>query len=240
MGDKAVSGSAQLALDTNTAVEVGVSDVNRAIRETQAQMFQFGEKLVRRLNSSLGHVSTGDTDFLSSIKTDQNQVAMQLMMAKSGVHSLLSSWADYADVETEKFKRMNRSDSEFLAQVDNRITSTNTTSGGSLRSSAENIANMNDEVLHAAEDYLNFRDQMRGGLEAYRAAVSVMNQTSGAGIQQVKEMAFNFNANDNFIDKKERDDMLSAIGRFEKEMDDRAKEAEQTAGVFLKSPLTKL
>jgi hypothetical protein len=42
----------------------------------------------------------------------------------------------------------------------------------------------------------------------------------------VKEMIFNMNANDEFLDHQQRDDMTDAISKFNKELDRRASEAQ--------------
>ena len=97
--------------------------------------------------------------------------------------------------------------------------------------SERGVTDMNDEVLEAVEDYLKFQEYMTGGFVGYREGLHLLNVSSEAGLAQVKEMIYNFNANDEFVDKQRRDDMAAFLAQFNKELDDKANQAKQSVGV---------
>jgi hypothetical protein len=150
------------------------------------------------------------------------------MMVKRALRTLLSSWSDYANEETKKFEKMNKTDNEYIAMMANRIATTNDTSGSSLRTSQTNMGALNEDILQALEDYLSYQRRIGGAFDGYKHGLSVMNESAGAEVSQVKEMIYNMNANDQFVDRQERDQMYSAIAKFNAELDKRAQEAESS------------
>jgi len=150
---------------------------------------------------------------------------MQLMMAQRAVKTLIDSWNRYAKFETEKFQKMNESDHEYIVMVGNRIVGTNDSSGSALRTSQTNMNMLNEQVLQAVIDYLGFRFAVAGGLDGYRQGLQVMNQSADAGMAQLKEMIYNLNANDEFMDSERKEEMRDAVEKFNAELDRRAKEA---------------
>jgi hypothetical protein len=88
------------------------------------------------------------------------------------------------------------------------------------------MASLNANILEGLRDYLNFQHRMESGLAGYKHGLGLMNVSTNAGLAQVKEMIFNMNANDEFLDHQQRDDMTDAISKFNKELDRRASEAQ--------------
>ena len=58
-----------------------------------------------------------------------------------------------------------------------------------------------------------------------------MNRTTEAGIDQLQESAFNYDANDDFIDKTQRSELSDAVEKFENEIDKRASQVKLSVGI---------
>jgi hypothetical protein len=150
------------------------------------------------------------------------------MMAKRAIRDLLSGWSNYVEIESEKFHKMNDSDAQYTSAMAQRIDTTNDTSGTSLRASQSNLASMSAQVMDAAKDYVVFSGEVKEGLSAFQSGLDVLNQTSAAGIDQMKEMIVNLDANDMFSDESERSSMKATVEKFEEQLDSQAKLAEQS------------
>jgi hypothetical protein len=183
------------------------------------------QEIQKKVQKTLNAVNYSREELLANISSDKTQTAMQLMMAQRAVKTLIDSWNRYAKFETEKFQKLNESDHEYIGMVGNRIVGTNDSSGSALRTSQTNMNMLNEQVLQAVLDYLGFRSAVAGGLDGYRQGLQVMNQSADAGIAQLKEMIYNLNANDEFMDSERKEEMRDAVEKFNAELDRRAKEA---------------
>ena len=123
---------------------------------------------------------------------------------------------------------MNDSDAQYTSAMAQRIDTTNDTSGASLRASQSNLASMSSQVIDAAKDYVVFSGEVKEGLSAFQSGLEVLNQTSAAGMEQMKEMIVNLDANDIFTDETERSSMEATVEKFEQQLDSQAKLAEQS------------
>ena len=220
---------AQGAIDSSgSAMSAAVSGSTTDLHALEASMAKQGADLRAKVQNTLGSVSQADSEFAKNISSDKSQMTVQLMMVKRALRTLLSSWSDYADVETKKFEKMNKTDNEYIAMMSNRISTTNETSGSSLRTSLTNMGALNEDILQALEDYLSYQRRIEGAFDGYKHGLLAMNESAGAEVAQVKEMIYNMNANDQFVDSQERDQMNSAIAKFNAELDQRAQEAESS------------
>ena len=231
LGSKAVSQADGLAMGASDAVGSSIADSSDSVHAVEQSLYGFGDKVASAMNSTLGRMSASDSQFAGNISSDKSQVSIQLMMAKRAVRDLLSSWSDYVAMETDKFRRMNDSDYQFEAMMASKIDSSNSSSGTSLRASLDGLNSLNDGVLGAATDYLQFKNSMAVGVDAYRKQIGVLNTTAQAGIEQVREMTFNYEANDQFVDQQGRGDMLEAVRKFESDLDSRAAEVRQSTAM---------
>lgn len=231
MANAAVSSTSVLATEAATAEESSLFQSSQSLMDLQQAMNRKGQALRDRVEATGSQLTEGEAQFLGNISSDKSQVQVQLMMAKRALKTLLSSWDQYVAAETSKFRRMNESDYHYQSLMDQRIESANASSGGSLRMSERGVTDMNDEVLAAVEDYLKFQEYMTGGFVGYREGLHLLNVSSEAGLAQVKEMIYNFNANDEFVDQQRRDDMAAFLAQFNKELDDKANQAKQSVGV---------
>jgi hypothetical protein len=224
----------KISNEAQSAIDSTISESISYLKATEESLNAYGQDLDAKIKLAESDVLSGGKNWVGLVGDDQNQVRLQLMMAKRAVRNLLSSWSTYVDTETQKFKKMNQSETEYMELISHRIDASNTSSGDSLRASLSGLDSLNGDVLDAASSYFDFKNGISSGLSTYRDAVDVLNKTSGAGISQLKEMAFNMNANDEFIDRRERDEIASAVKNFEAEIDSRTNQAVSGMVVFSK------
>jgi hypothetical protein len=220
-----VNRSQELTKEADIVVDETVTESQNAILTIESSMRAKAQEIQEKVQKTLNAVNYSREELLANISSDKTQTAMQLMMAQRAVKTLIDSWNRYAKFETEKFQKLNESDHEYIGMVGNRIVGTNDSSGSALRTSQTNMNMLNEQVLQAVLDYLGFRSAVAGGLDGYRQGLQVMNQSADAGIAQLKEMIYNLNANDEFMDSERKEEMRDAVEKFNAELDRRAKEA---------------
>jgi len=225
MGNAAVNRSQELTKEADIVVDETVTESHNGILTIESSMRAKAQEIQEKVQKTLNAVNNSQEELLANISSDKTQTAMQLMMAQRAVKTLIDSWNRYAKFETEKFQKLNESDHEYIVMVGNRIVGTNDSSGSALRTSQTNMNMLNEQVLQAVLDYLGFRSAVAGGLDGYRQGLQVMNQSADAGIAQLKEMIYNLNANDEFMDSERKEEMRDAVEKFNAELDRRAKEA---------------
>jgi hypothetical protein len=160
-----------------------------------------------------------DRNVTDAIESDKNQLGIQLMMARRAVSQLLNTWSIYSDYETKKFSIMKSTDEDYIKTMLGRVESANTTTRSSLMETSRRVSNLNNDVLRGLIGYIDERENIHSGIEQYRGAVGVLNQTTGISIDQVRESAFNLDANDDFVDKKDRNKLLNTVRDFENDID---------------------
>ena len=227
-GNNAAYGLNNVVSEASLAVGSSVTGSIAEIGELDDSLTTHGTALKQRFRHAIRGLASTENRMRSNITMDRDQQKMQLMMAKRGIRDLLSGWANYVDVQTGKFKRMNDSDAQYTSSMFHRIDSTNETSGASLKASASNLASMNMQVLDAAEDYISFSGQVEKGLSGFQAGLEVLNKSASAGVDQMKEMIYNLDANDQFNDDSERESMQATLKQFELQLDSQAQQAEQS------------
>ena len=228
MGDVSAKQTAGLSRDVNAAVASTVGEASSSLNEVQSDMERHGAELRAKTQAAWTSVASSDSTLIGNISSDRSQVDLQLMMAKRSLRTLLSAWEKYASTETRKFQKMNSTDNEYMSLTPNRISTANDTSGGSLRTSLSNMNGLNDQVVQAVMDYLGFGSTIRGNLDGYRQGLHALNVSTDSGVSQIKEMIYNLNANDEFLDSERRGEMTTVIDQFNAELDKRASEAQQS------------
>lgn len=217
-----------LVSEASSAVITSVSQSTDSLAEMESSLYAHGAAMKDKFNSAIRSLASSESQLGSNVTSDRSQQRVQLMMAKRAIRDLLSGWSNYVEIESEKFQKMNDSDAQYTSAMAQRIDTTNDTSGTSLRASQSNLASMSAQVMDAAKDYVVFSGEVKEGLSAFQSGLDVLNQTSAAGIDQMKEMIVNLDANDMFSDESERSSMKATVAKFEQQLDSQAKLAEQS------------
>lgn len=216
------------AASLSTAESEGKIDIDRITKSVS----DYGSKLKTKLANAEHELRSMDANVTANISSDKSQLDMQLMMAKRAVSQLVSSWSDYSDFETKKFRKMNQSDAVYLDLMSQKLNSTNSNDGSHLRNLEMEVNNLNTNIIDVVSEYLGFSNIVSSDLVGYKESVDLLNRTTEAGIDQLQESAFNFDANDDFIDKSKRSELTNALKNFESEMNKRASQVEQSVGIM--------
>jgi len=193
---------------------------------------QYGDELRSKLLVAENQMGQLDHNVTANISSDKAQVGLQLMMAKRAVSQLLNSWSHYADFETRKFQNMNQTDGTYIDVMEQKLNSTNTNQGSNLHILQQQVDGLNGDVLSVVADYLGFTNTVSADLVGYKESVDLLNRTTEAGIDQLQESAFNFDANDDYIDKSQRSQLADAVKKFETELDKKATQVELSVGIL--------
>ena len=222
--DAVVEGS---SLSLSSSESDGRIDVDRMTTSVS----EYGSRLKSKLAMAEHQMSSLDSNLTSNISNDKSQLDLQLMMAKRATSQLLHSWSDYADFQTNKFKKMNQSDAIYIDLMSQKLNSTNSNEGSHLKNLHRQVNDLNTKIVDVVSDYLGFSNIVSADLTGYKESVDLLNRTTEAGIDQLQESAFNFNANDDFIDKSKRSELANAVKTFESELDKRASQVEKSVGI---------
>ena len=217
-----------LVSEASSAVIASVSQSTDSLAEMESSLYAHGAAMKDKFNSAIKSLASSEGQLGSNVTSDRSQQRVQLMMAKRAIRDLLSGWSNYVEIESEKFRKMNDSDAQYTSAMAQRIDTTNDTSGTSLRASQSNLESMSAQVMDAAKDYVVFSGEVKEGLSAFQSGLGVLNQTSAAGMEQMREMIVNLDANDMFSDESERSSMKDTVEKFEEQLDSQAKLAEQS------------
>jgi len=232
----------KIATDASTASKFMVNQSRKAIETATGidhmdaaalgrDIRRYGDHLRNHINSVLSNVSDMDTNITDRIQSDKSELDLQLMMSRRSVKQLLETWSQYANYETKKFLDMKNLDNEYLATMESKVNTVNTTQRQNWLSTGDRVASLNGEIVNIFADYVDFSNRVESGITGYKDAVDVLNKTTGIGISQLQESAFNFNANDDFVDKTDRNNLLTVIEKFENEIDKRTIQVEQSVGI---------
>jgi hypothetical protein len=222
LGNSAVSGAKRVVnnADNGLTQTVGLASMDLAALGSDFEKFATDQnnRLQRGLSATSGMAQT----ITGNVSANRAETDVQLMMAQRTVMNLLSAWSTYADFETEKFHKMNQTDNEYIELTQQRINASSASGRTSLDTSRGILDSLDSNSTEAVADFVDFRNSVAAGLEGYRSGLGLLNKTTSAGIGQIRESAFNYDANDEFLDKTTRDDLLKAVVQFETDLDQKA------------------
>lgn len=220
-----------LVSDSFAALDQSTEDGKINVDRISKSVADYGEKLHQKLAYSQLYSAELADNSTNNISGDKAQVEMQLMMAKRAVSQLLDSWSRYSDFQIDKFQKMNNSDATYIDLMEAKLNSTNTGHSSQLHSLQNQVDGLNGDVVHVVADYLGFANIVSSDLTGYKESVDLLNRTTEAGIDQLQESAFNYDANDDFIDKTQRSELSDAVKKFENEIDKRASQVKLSVGI---------
>ena len=226
LGAAAVATGVHAASETADTLQNVLGSSKIDLGNLQSTLAAYSANLHEKLLHSISQLSTMDSGVTNNLTADKSQTDLQLLMAKRAVRQLLDSWNQYAQFETKKFRAMNVSDAEHTALLSNKIESANSTAGTTLRTSRDGLGGIAADVRTAVTDFVSFKNHMQSGIDNYKTSFNVFNKSSDLAAAQMKEAIYNLNANDQFVDQSNRDQLATVIKNFEAQLDRQAKMAE--------------
>ena len=194
-----------------------------SVESISNQMSNYMTDLKKRIASSFDATSSivqGNARFLDPvIRSDSNQVAIQRMLSKRAVGSLIAAWDQYQGNQVRKMYSINESDHEQVAALNQTLDTYDEKLRHVLTSATVAIHREVSKTTESLADYLKFQSAFQENWSAISHGVNLFNYTIHAGFMQMKEMINTLDANDAFMDANQRTDVQSMIRQFEADLD---------------------